>query len=76
MRLFMYSVRDTVAGVFMAPYLAQNDAVARRSFLASKSQLVGPGSDYELVLVGAFDSNLGVVAPLDHQLVCRGDDDA
>lgn len=76
----VYSVRDHLTG-FMTPVLEQNEAVAVRNFSmacdrmkAESSVMAWKPSDFALYQIGSFDSESGLIAPVQPPvLVCHGD---
>lgn len=67
MKLSMYSVHDSKAGVFAAPFCARSRGEAIRSFqiACGDDQLPFkkfPG-DYTLFLLAEFDDNTGLIVP-------------
>ena len=65
MKLELYSVKDTVAGVWIAPLAMRTRGEALRWFadMANnpKSQFGAHPADYDLFYVGYFDDNTGVI---------------
>lgn len=63
----LYTIQDVVSGVFLAPFLAANNNVAKRmcSDLLSTgtSTLKANSADYNLTKTGTFDDSLGTVTP-------------
>lgn len=55
----MYSIKDTVTGLYSQPFFAQNQAAAIRQFdyLMSNAQMVA--KDCQLYYIGDFDSEQG-----------------
>lgn len=73
----MYSIYDKVAQTYNTPFFQTNDQVAVRSFreLAADatSSLYRSPSDYQLIRIGAFDSDDGQLLPEDHQVLAQAD---
>lgn len=63
MRMTMYSIRDRKAGIYGAPFMAQNDEVAKRDFVGfcSHPQNAYLANDMELYKMGEFESDTGEV---------------
>ena len=68
MKLYLYSVKDKVAGVFVEVMTGVNHLVARRNFYSAASV---PGSsisrfpnDFELYCIGSFENDTGELSPL------------
>lgn len=55
----MYSIKDTVTGLYSQPFFAQNQAAAIRQFdyLMANAQMVA--KDCQLYYIGDFDSEQG-----------------
>lgn len=68
MKLYLYSVKDKVAGVFVEVMTGVNHLVARRNFYSAAtvpgSQISRFPNDFELVCIGSFENTTGVVTPL------------
>lgn len=69
MRLNFYSIHDTRAGVYIAPFVARSDVEAVRQLRNSladpqmaNSPMVLTPSDFFLTRVGSFDDESGAVA--------------
>ncbi|UPW41967.1 nonstructural protein [Dipodfec virus RodF1_53] len=65
---FMYSIYDTVSGLFDAPFLSSNNGLAIR-FLSDTlnrgdNVIRRHPSDYKLYLVGSYVRNDGIIVPL------------
>lgn len=70
MKVCLFSVYDSKAGVFSQPFVQANVDVAKRAF---RSAAVTPGhhisdfpDDMSLIEIGVFDDATGVVSPIDH----------
>lgn len=70
MKSHLFSILDTVAGVFMSPFIARSRVDAVRQILASKSSpdiaSTPVGSkpyDFVLYELGSFDDEMGVISP-------------
>ena len=68
MKLSLYSVHDRLMNVHLAPFVARANVEALRQMKAAfddpnmaKSPLVTNPSDYDLVLVGSFDDETGIL---------------
>jgi len=70
--MMIYSIRDDVAQFFIAPFLAENDAHAKRMFIGSMGDSFPHRSDFKLYRVGSFDPDNGTVTPEDPALVLAG----
>jgi hypothetical protein len=68
----MYTIRDQVAGFFIAPFTAPNDNVAKRMFISSLGDSFPHRRDYSLHSIGAFDTDSGVLSPVEPYLVLAG----
>lgn len=73
----LYAVRDIKVG-FMAPVAQQNDSVAIRSFdtavRQSREDLGVHPEDFDLWLVGSFDTDTGLVHSQQPQQIYSGVD--
>lgn len=56
----LYSCYDKVAGTYAAPYVADREEVARRSFIDALRKHPFR-SDMQLYCLGQFDQNTGVI---------------
>lgn len=73
MKLYMYSVYDSVAEVFNKPFYEINDASATRAFKQSIDD--NPNRlDYSLYLVGSYNDNTAQLNPLTLKKVCSAFD--
>ncbi|UYD39229.1 MAG: nonstructural protein [Wigfec virus K19_161] len=70
MNLSIFSVYDSKAKHFHAPYTLQNTAVALRAFSAAVNE---PGSqmnqfpaDFSLIEIGSYDDATGVLTSINH----------
>lgn len=68
----LYTIRDQVAGFFINPYVAPNDGVAKRMFIAGLSDSFPHRADFSLHCIGSFDDQTGQLTPLDPHLVLSG----
>lgn len=70
----LYAVYDSVAKVYMPPFLSQNDGAARRMFAQAVNskghQLNTNASDFFLHCLGEFDDSTGKITPQNPELVC------
>lgn len=68
MKLYLYSVKDKVANVYVEVMTAVNNLVARRNFYSaatvSGSQISRFPNDFELYCIGSFDNDSGVITAL------------
>nr|QJB20711.1 MAG: nonstructural protein [Microvirus sp.]DAM31247.1 MAG TPA: DNA binding protein [Microviridae sp.] len=70
MKFNLYSIRDSKAGLHLAPWPARSDADAQRSITASMSDPLiretpifqNPG-DFSLCVLGVFDDETGSIEP-------------
>jgi len=62
MIISLYTIRDKVAEECGPVFQATNDGVAVRSTVKILSQSVDP-NDYELLCIGAFNTETGAIAP-------------
>jgi len=62
--MHLYSVFDSLAERWHAPYCIDSDAVAQRSFMASveNSPIASNPGDFALFRIGDFDPTTGLVA--------------
>lgn len=71
----MYAIRDTKAG-FGQPIIEANNAVAMRNFynafVDKNSVLFNNKKDFDLFKIGEYDSELGLVTGLVHELIAEG----
>jgi len=73
MKFEVYSVYDRVAGSYGFPQEYVNAGVAKRAFAEfAKSVPNDSRSDYELVLIGEFDTQTGDVVSVDKVVVQKG----
>lgn len=70
MKMKLFSIFDSVAGVFMSPFVARSDVDAKRQVIASrddpniKATPVGSKPfDFALFELGQFDDEDGVISP-------------
>lgn len=77
MKLGVYAMRDRLTG-FLQPTFDQNDPVAMRNFESAVLQ-VRPGNllhtnpeDYSLYKIGVYDSETGVIEPMDPLQILTG----
>lgn len=74
MIMWMYAVYDRKALCYSTPFCAQNDAVAQRvviGLMEDPVSLVGRHpADYQLVLVGEYNDDVGEVSRHAHRVVC------
>lgn len=66
MNINLYSLLDTVSGLFMHPHCAVNDATAVRAVTHQASQapeIRANAKDYALYRLGVFDDNSGTITP-------------
>lgn len=81
MKYIVCAVRDRVADVYNLPYCAQNKGAVIRSFAdevnraAEDNMLYRHAEDFELFLLGEFESDTGVFTLLDRpqSLILGGD---
>lgn len=75
MKLPMYSIRD-VKTSFLSPTVDQNDVSATRNFvhalMSSGSIMTTHPRDFDLVKVAVFDTDTGIVSPVDHEVIYEG----
>lgn len=78
MKMGLYSLRDTLLGVYLAPFPARADIEAKRQIAASladpsmgRSSIVTNPGDYQLFCLGVFEDTTGVLdAPDGPRAVC------
>ena len=63
MKMECYAIRDVVTELFAPPFLAENDNTAIRTFETSRQKQPFP-QDYELYLIGSYDTSSGIISPL------------
>ena len=72
----LYSVRDLKGDYYISPFAMRNNAEAVRAFgdqiRNDNAILHFHPADFDLVLVGEFDVNTGVVSVLDHVVLANG----
>lgn len=61
----VYSIRDDAADYFIPPFVAQNDAMAKRMFISSLGDSWPHRSDFHLFWIGEFDDDNGTIRPID-----------
>lgn len=71
MRLSLYSIHDTLMGVYLVPFAARSDVDARRQIKASladpqmaQSAIALSPSDYSLCLLARFEDESGEISPV------------
>lgn len=63
MRNFIYSIHDNLAKDYGPPFIAKNDDVAKRQFKGMfASQRIQNVEDYDLWLLGSFESDTDLVS--------------
>lgn len=71
----IYCIKDRLTG-FLSPTFDQNDPSAVRNFthaiFYTDSLMNSHPGDYDLYCLGTFDSETGVIMPIDPQIVCTG----
>jgi hypothetical protein len=72
MKMELYSVRDICTERYSNPFLAETDKAAIRAFEKDRQSQPFP-DDFELYLVGAFDTQSGVLTALDRGPVLISD---
>lgn len=71
-KIQIYSVKDSVAGVFMSPFTSVNDNTAMRRYRDMTNQ-VDYKQDFDLYKLGSFDTSTGVIEALKSpELVFQG----
>jgi len=68
----IYTIRDQVAGFFISPFMAENDAHAQRMFIVSLGDSFQHRADFSLHFVGSFDTETGEITPSDPMMVMAG----
>lgn len=79
MKLKIYSIRDQKAEMFLQPFFAVNEAVAKRSFVTAAMDESHDfnrfSEDYSLWEIGEFDGLAGVVSDvLPTRCICKASD--
>ena len=73
MRMKVFSIFDSCAGVYDRPFVAHNEASAKRAFgdiAVSADHHIGQHPEhYSLFVVGEWDDNNGVIKPVDRVCV-------
>lgn len=74
MKYKLYTMYDSVAGIFFAPSMETNDGAAMRSFvqLMKMDKFKDNRKDYDLYSIGSFDVTSGVMETKDRLFVCNG----
>lgn len=76
MKLTIYSVYDTAAGLYSRPFFTQTDAEARRSFndiaMDAEHPIGKHPEDYSLFRIGIFDDNTGLLSNEANECLCTG----
>lgn len=74
----IYSVHDTLAGLYLPPCIADTDAVITRDFgdalRKGDSPISAHPEDYTLECLGEFDRETGVIAPCSPRVICHAVD--
>lgn len=68
MKMNIYAIRDKVVGETAPPFAAKNEEAAIRAFRGVKFPAGSPLTDFELVLLGSYDSEGS------HEIVFDGGD--
>lgn len=75
MKIGVYSMRDQLSG-FLTPSFELNDQIAIRNFSYAIKKpdtlLFASAKDFDLLKIGEFDSDTGVLTPLSPTVVCQG----
>lgn len=78
--IFIYAVRDKAADSFLNPFVAVNDAVAIRQFAAAfgddRTVMGSNPGDFELHLLGVFNTETGEINPVPDKIIDRGENHA
>jgi len=80
MLLFIVSIKDRAADVFMRPFFVPHRNVAIRDFtdevnrVAADNQLNKHPDDFDLYLLGQFDDNIGSCVSDEPVVLVRGKD--
>lgn len=73
----VYTIRDLKAEMCPAIFLEDRDATAiravREAVLNGKSNLSLYPEDFQLVRIGTYDVDTGVIVPVDHVILCNLD---
>lgn len=75
MRINLYSLRDSVTGLYGAPSVALSDAVATRDFaelICGDSHYNRIAKDIDLMYVGSFDNESGEISVANRVFVANG----
>lgn len=68
MKMNIYAIRDKVVGETAPPFAAKNDEAAIRAFRGVKFPSGSPLTDFELVILGGYDSEVA------HHIIFDGGD--
>lgn len=72
------AVRDRVSGEFAQPIFELNEDTAKRSFAiavkSGNSLLSSAPEDFELHLIGSYDTSSGIILGCQDEILCRGTD--
>lgn len=75
-KMILVSVKDKKVGFFHPPYCVHSKAVAIRGFgdavMKPGSDLNSHPEDFTLFMVGEFNTDKGVVTPVDPVSICCG----
>jgi len=78
MKLYLYSVLDSMAESYATPFLVMNDGLAKRSFRAlcgdPLSMVAKSPADFHLYKVGVFDTDNGIIEPIVPMSIYNGVD--
>lgn len=70
----LYSLRDAKVG-YLTPFPMQSDAAASRSFVmtvANTEEMRRFATDFDLIRIGTFDSEKGIISGTDPVVVLTG----
>lgn len=78
MKQFLYAVRDSAADSFANPFTFATNALAIRAFSTevnnAQSMMNQHRNDYELWVIGEFESDTGIVQPIVPRSLIRAAD--
>lgn len=75
MKYGVYCIRDIKVG-YLSPVVDVNDAVAMRNFehaiMRGDSVYNSHAADFALYKIGEYDSDVGVLSPIEHEKIMEG----
>lgn len=77
MKYNVYAIRDLKTG-YLQPTVEMNNESAIRNFehavMQGNSLFFSHASDYSLFVIGEYDTDLGIITPIEHQVLIEASD--